>query len=317
MVKIIDVNNCEFIQIEICSNLIPTVTPTRTPTQTPTQTPTNTPTPTRTPTKTPTNTPTNTLTPTNTPTVTVTPGLSPSTTPTNTPTPSITPTNTPTPTVTVTPGLTATATPTNTPTPTRTPTVTPTVTVTPTPSLCNLDVIVVPPTSTPTPTVTPTISVTPTITPTPTPTPTMTTPAPVRCIGGDSSPGNYYKVEKGWTDPSYTFTLVNMTLNGIQYGFGQTIIINPPGDLVLGISPIDGFTYVMNINDWLNSIPGVSSSGFVFYDDMHAIDKPDIASTYTIEIQSTGGGPYFYSSTYGYSISTLSNTFGSYTCNPI
>ena len=30
MVKIIDSNECQFIQIEICSNLIPTRTPTRT-----------------------------------------------------------------------------------------------------------------------------------------------------------------------------------------------------------------------------------------------------------------------------------------------
>ena len=40
----------------------------------------------------------------------------------------------------------------------------------------------------------------------------------------------------------------------------------------------------MNINDWLNLIPGVSGSGFVFYDDMSSIDVPDVNSTYNIII---------------------------------
>ncbi len=124
ILKVVDVNNCQFTSPVTLPTPTPTNTPSNTPTITPTKTstPTNTSTPTQTPTTTPTITPTKTTTPTS--TVTRTPTKTPTKTPTQTPT--TTPTTTPTKTPTKTP--TQTATPTKTQTPTNTPTTTPTLT---------------------------------------------------------------------------------------------------------------------------------------------------------------------------------------------
>lgn len=129
------------------------------------------------------------------------------------------------------------------------------------------------------------------------------TPAPItpthRCtaIGnGLFGPGSNagYKMEKNWNDevgPNppdgiYQFQLFNLLLNGVQYASAQVLTITAPNDLVVGPG-IFGGTFVQNINDWLNSIPGVSTSGFVFYDDMSTVDVPDSSSTYEVLIKRT------------------------------
>lgn len=122
---------------------------------------------------------------------------------------------------------------------------------------------------------------------------------PQRCTAiGNGIPGESanagYKMESAWNDGQlpnppdgiYSFEIIDLTLDGVSYGIGSTITITAPDDLVVGPG-IFGGTYVQNINDWLNSIPGVASSGFVFYDDMSTVDTPDVNSTYNVTIQRT------------------------------
>jgi hypothetical protein len=156
---------------------------------------------------------------------------------------------------------------------------------------------------------------------------TTTTIIPItptaRCIGGDNSgspEGSYYLMEKDWNDPTYTLTLNSMVLDGIEYANGEVLTITGPGDLVTGVSTVDGLTYVMNINDWLNNISGVSNSGFVFHDNMHAIDKPDVGTTFKIEIHQVNPNTdftYWWSDQYGFSGGLFSDVLGNYTCNTI
>jgi hypothetical protein len=136
--------------------------------------------------------------------------------------------------------------------------------------------------------------------PCPTTTTTTTIPlVPQRCTaigngvyGPESDAG--YRMENSWNDEQspnppdgiYQFQIINLTLSGTPYSSGQIITITAPNDLVLGPG-IFGGTYVQNINDWLNSIPGVSGSGFVFYDDMSTVDVPDVSSTYEVLIRRT------------------------------
>jgi len=133
--------------------------------------------------------------------------------------------------------------------------------------------------------------------------PITTTSSKVRCVQA-----NYYSsIERYWNQPSYTFTLVSMILNGVQYASGQTLVVNVPNDIVIGWSintGINGGISVMNINDWLNNITNVASSGFVFHDDMAVIDKPTAASTYYIKISNSQyeDGDYVYSSEHGFQI---------------
>jgi len=147
-------------------------------------------------------------------------------------------------------------------------------------------------------------------------------PVPTRCTGGTGEVGSddYYQIERTWSSPTYTFVLNSMILDGVEYANGETLTITGPGDLVTGVSTIDGNTYVMNINDWLNSITGVATSGFVFYDDMHVIDKPSSSSTYTIEIgmsNTTVIAVYYYTSQYGFAIDAPDDILGEYTCELI
>jgi hypothetical protein len=159
---------------------------------------------------------------------------------------------------------------------------------------------------------------------------TTTTTAPVgpiiptaRCTAGNGSFGNYYKMERTWQEPTYTYTLNSMLFDGVEYANGEILTINTATDLVTGTSLIDGLPYIMNINDWLNSITGVSTSGFVFYDDMHVIDKPDTNSTYYIEIDMVALGnsyTYYYSSNNGFEVNPgagPNEQLGTYTCEPI
>lgn len=154
---------------------------------------------------------------------------------------------------------------------------------------------------------------------------TAAPPVPTRCTAGEGlDEGSYYSMERSWQDPTYTYTLVDMFLDGVQYATGQTITINTATDLVTATSTIDGLPYIVNLSDWLNTIAGVSTAGFVFYDDMHVIDKPDANSTFAIEIDMVSAAStfmYSYSHTNGFEVrdingSTVSGS-GTYTCEPI
>jgi len=144
-------------------------------------------------------------------------------------------------------------------------------------------------------------------------------PFAARCTAGNGEPSGtgYFRLERTWIESSYTFTLTSMVLDGVEYADGETLLINPPNDLQVGISLIDGLPYIMNINDWLNSITGVAASGFSFYDDMHVIYKPTLASTYTIAITMVSPGSnsiYYYTSQYGFGIGDPDTLVGTYTC---
>jgi hypothetical protein len=149
-----------------------------------------------------------------------------------------------------------------------------------------------------------------------------TTQARARCISyaGDGNDG-YFKMEKTWQGPHYAYRLDIMTLDGVEYASGQVINIYTPGDLVVATSVLDGLPYIVNLSDWLSNIPGVTSAGWVFHDDMHAIDKPTIESTYFILITRIvgggGTGQYFYTSQYGFGITDPDIVYGSYACDPI
>ena len=136
----------------------------------------------------------------------------------------------------------------------------------------------------------------------------------------------YSSIERYWETGVYTFQLNNLILNGIEYSTGQTLIINAPTGLVVGLG-LDGITtYVQNISNWLSNILGVSGTGFVFYDDLSTIDCPTPSSTFFIKITRTStlnSTPmyYWHTKNLGMSISTTTtqptNGYGAYVCQPI
>ena len=105
-------------------------------------------------------------------------------------------------------------------------------------------------------------------------------PGPIqRCTINDSGNpdpygGNpYFSMQKFWQDPTYVFTLIRLNINGVEYATGQTLTVNNPADIQVGIG-LDGRTYYTNTVDWINSlIP--SSTGLVFYDDFNTVDHPE------------------------------------------
>jgi len=113
-----------------------------------------------------------------------------------------------------------------------------------------------------------------------------------QCTGLDTNSG--YTMEKNWYDEQspnpplgiYTFELVNLILDGVEFSSGQSITITSPDDLIVGPGLFGG-VFIQNINDWLNSIPSVNTAGFIFYDDMSTIHYPIPASTYRVIIKRT------------------------------
>jgi hypothetical protein len=154
------------------------------------------------------------------------------------------------------------------------------------------------------------------------PTTTTTTSIPnVRCtfLSVLGQPGDY-RIERFWdnltTDPltsePFTFVLYDFIVDGVDYSNAETLIISLSSDLVTGVG-LDGGTYVMNINDWLNT---VAPQGFVCHDDMKVIEHPQ-GSTYLIRIRrinNSGTLDYFYTSTYGFAYGEQANTYGTYQC---
>jgi hypothetical protein len=101
-------------------------------------------------------------------------------------------------------------------------------------------------------------------------------------------------MEGSWIEPLYNFVLNHLILNGVEYASGQTLTVNSPGNLITGPGVFGG-TFIQNISDWLNTIPGVNNAGFIFHDDMSTIDTPNISSTYAVNIgrRNTLSGPYY------------------------
>lgn len=123
---------------------------------------------------------------------------------------------------------------------------------------------------------------------------TTTTIAPItptyRCSAyTDPFRSAYYAAEREWGQFPYQFELVSMVLNGVEFGSGQILDIPNYSDLVITNNLFGDPGFVQNINNWLNSIPGVANAGFVFYDNMQTIDMPDASSTYLIQIRRTIG----------------------------
>lgn len=145
------------------------------------------------------------------------------------------------------------------------------------------------------------------------------TPSLGRCTAGVTAPEglSYYKIERTWSNPSYTFTLTSIILNGVDYTptTPYTITINPPGDLIVAISIFDGLPYIQNVTDWLNAFPAVINSGFIFYDEMRVIDKPHTTSTFSIIINNN----YIYDSVHGFGLiyGDVINILGMYSCEEI
>lgn len=130
---------------------------------------------------------------------------------------------------------------------------------------------------------------------------TTTTTVPLvptqRCTAINTGSGGSdagYRMEGKWNDDQspnppdgiYSFEIIECKLDGVQYGVGEILTITAPNDLVVGPG-IYGGTYVQNINDWLNSISGISAAGFAFHDDMSTIDTPTPTSTYDIVFKRT------------------------------
>ena len=85
--------------------------------------------------------------------------------------------------------------------------------------------------------------------------------------------GPYFSMQHNWTDPQYVFTLVSLNINGVEYANGETLTINNPADVQVGIG-LDGRTYYTNTVDWINSLIPTSSK-LVFYDDFNTVDHPE------------------------------------------
>ncbi len=103
----------------------------------------------------------------------------------------------------------------------------------------------------------------------------------------------YYQVNRNWMNILYSYELVNCVFNETQYATGQSLNIYSATDVVVGTG-IDGQEYVMNINDWINSI---LPSDIRFYDDMRSVTCPSDA-TFTISITDKETGTvYIYDNT--------------------
>ena len=138
-------------------------------------------------------------------------------------------------------------------------------------------------------------------------------PAFLRCTLRDSNGFKRGQINRYWDNGTHIFSILDLTINGVQYGPGLPLTIVYPGGLIVGIGT-DGNTYVTNITDWLNTYLPV---GFTLWDDMSVIDRP-VGSTFNITIQYdnlTFGNTqiYTYNETSGW---TLPNGphYGDYDC---
>jgi hypothetical protein len=150
---------------------------------------------------------------------------------------------------------------------------------------------------------------------------TTTLPIIYRCtynfINPDYQPPNVPQMMDGFNFlypiDFNTFTLLDFTVDGIQYATGQTLTVGFGGDPVLYGIGLDGLTYPMNVNDWINNI---GAPGITFYDNMRRVDLNVLVSTtYTIHIfKADVNVDYYFSSEYGFGINDAMVTYGSRDC---
>lgn len=138
-------------------------------------------------------------------------------------------------------------------------------------------------------------------------------PAYLRCTLLDNVGAKRGFINRYWDNGNHIFSILDLTINGVQYGPGLPLTIVYPGGLTVGIGT-DGNTYVTNITDWLNNyLP----SGFTLWDDMSVIDRP-VGSTFNITLQydnvSIGSTQiYTYNETTGWTIPNAPQ-YGNYDC---
>lgn len=90
-----------------------------------------------------------------------------------------------------------------------------------------------------------------------------------------------YKFINGmWPAGDHIFTLESLTINGLSYTAGQTLTVNAPSGLLVGLGLDDVTNYITNISDWINSI---LPDDFQAHDDLTTIDHPE-GSTFEFEI---------------------------------
>jgi len=82
---------------------------------------------------------------------------------------------------------------------------------------------------------------------------------------------SYGQINRDWGSVGIaTFTMTSLIIDGVELATNQQLIINAPGDLVVGIG-IDGLPYVTNVSDWVTSL---MPDGFTMRDNGQCIDVP-------------------------------------------
>jgi len=126
----------------------------------------------------------------------------------------------------------------------------------------------------------------------PTTTTTTTTQAPLqRCSFAGEVSGLFLEQFIEDNDPpnpivlytgTWSYQIIDFTINGTQYGTGQILTFTTPGDAILGYY-LDGITpYVTNMEDWINSI--CAGTGLEFFNDKQVWQYP-VGMTFTLVIR--------------------------------
>jgi hypothetical protein len=147
----------------------------------------------------------------------------------------------------------------------------------------------------------------------------LTPPSPslIRCRLSN----NNGRINRAWDGTplspcQHTFTILDLTVNGVQYGPGTPLTVTAPSGLMAGIGT-DGNSYVTNITDWINSyVP----AGFTFWDDMKVVDRP-VGSTFNLTISYFNAcagttQQYTYNDSTGWTIPGP-QTYSTYDCVPL
>jgi len=120
----------------------------------------------------------------------------------------------------------------------------------------------------------------------------------------------YFQLSKIWSDDAmypFTFTIMALIINEVDYGTSQTFTINDITDVHVATG-LDGRVYYTDVVDWVNSlIP--SESKLKFYDDFNTKEHPnDLTFSIVIQMENYGGlylGLYRYNNTGFYVATTI------------
>ena len=108
---------------------------------------------------------------------------------------------------------------------------------------------------------------------------------------GGGTENYYFTLSKIWADETiypYTFTIIELVINGVDYGTSQTFTINDITDVHVATG-LDGRVYYTDVVTWVNSlIP--SESKLKFYDDFNTKEHPnDLTFSIVIQMENSGG----------------------------